>query len=177
MARLARKVEVHGRLGEDTNWPKGYSWSVNKVQKEEGRGRCLEWWHLSSHITIRCDGAVLCWRWLNGCLPMGRCKLTPCLIILYVWILFFQLNCLHLTPPVFHLLSARFSPWSCWWGSEWAAVGGLAAVGVKAQDITSLLTQIPTLYSVTSIHSPKHTYLHMHCVAYFINPAAANSTS
>jgi len=39
-------------------------------RRRKGGGH-LEWWHLSSQVTIVCEGALLSWRWLNTCLPMG----------------------------------------------------------------------------------------------------------
>jgi len=45
--------------------------SNKKLKEEEGSGGYSELWHLSSQVTIRCDGAFLSWRWLNTCLPTG----------------------------------------------------------------------------------------------------------
>ena len=40
-------------------------------------GERLKWQHLSSQVTIMCDGALLSWRWLNSCLPMGSGEWIP----------------------------------------------------------------------------------------------------
>jgi len=40
-------------------------------------GGCLELWCLSSQVTVMRDEALLCWKWLNICLPMGNSKLIP----------------------------------------------------------------------------------------------------
>ena len=49
-------------------------------QKElgEGRGRHSVWWCLSSQVTSMSDGALLSWRWLNICLPLGSSEWIPC---------------------------------------------------------------------------------------------------
>lgn len=50
-------------------------------KKEGGRrrksGTHLDWWCLSSQATVKCDGALLFWRCLNTCLPMGIGELIP----------------------------------------------------------------------------------------------------
>ena len=53
-----------------------------KLGKEEGRGGHLEWWRLSSQVTVMCDGALLSRRWLNTCLPMGSGEWIPCFALL-----------------------------------------------------------------------------------------------
>lgn len=37
----------------------------------------LEGWRLFSQVTIMLDGALLSWRWLNTCLPLGSSELIP----------------------------------------------------------------------------------------------------
>lgn len=37
----------------------------------------LEGWYWSSQVTIMLDGALLSWRWLNTCLPLGSSELIP----------------------------------------------------------------------------------------------------
>ena len=37
---------------------------------------------MSSQVAVICDGALLSWRWLNPCLPMGRGELIPWLALL-----------------------------------------------------------------------------------------------
>lgn len=60
------------------------------------------------------------------------------------------------THKFFYLSPFPFSPWSCWWGVSEELRGTWLLAGVKAQHITSLLTQIPTMCSIT--HT-KHTHL------------------
>lgn len=77
---------MYKQLGEDTaeaadsNLPKGYSipYAImlnNKNHREERRMVQLQC--LSSQEIITCDGALLSWRWLNICLPMGRNEFIP----------------------------------------------------------------------------------------------------
>jgi len=46
------------------------------------KGGCSERWHLFSQVTITHDGALLSWRWLNTCLPMGSKEWIPCCALL-----------------------------------------------------------------------------------------------
>jgi len=48
--------------------------SAYKVGEDEGVGKCLEWWHLHSQVTVTRDGAVFSRRWRNSCLQMGSSK-------------------------------------------------------------------------------------------------------
>jgi len=50
--------------------------------EEEGRGGCSKLWRLSSQVTVTCDGALLYWRWLNTCLPMGSSERIPSFALL-----------------------------------------------------------------------------------------------
>ena len=87
----ASRLGLHKKLGVDAagtadpNWPKGYSILCDVILKHGGRrkkGVCSEWWHLSSQVTITRDGALLSWRWLNTCLPMGSAERIPCFALL-----------------------------------------------------------------------------------------------
>lgn len=50
-------------------------YTVYKAERaEEGRGRHLEGWCLSSQVDVVHDGALLSWRWLKICLPIGICE-------------------------------------------------------------------------------------------------------
>jgi len=86
--------------------------------EEEGSRGHSEWWHLSSRDTVRCDGALLSWRWLNTCLPMGSSEWVPCFALLADTAFAYLINCLYLNPRVFSLLPFHFSP-PC--HSEWEA--------------------------------------------------------
>lgn len=75
---LHSKMEENTAGMADPNWAKGCSipYDVmlsNKSQvekKEEGRHSVL--WHLSSHVTVMCDGAWLPWGWLNKLPVSGK---------------------------------------------------------------------------------------------------------
>jgi len=41
------------------------------------RGNILSYGVLPSQVTVMHDGALLSWRWLNTCLPMGRSEWNP----------------------------------------------------------------------------------------------------
>jgi len=45
--------------------------SAYKAGGRRKKGGCLEFGHLSSQLTIADDRALLSWRWLSTCLPMG----------------------------------------------------------------------------------------------------------
>jgi len=47
------------------------SHSATKAGGRRRKGGCSEFWPLSSQVTITRDGALLSWRWLNICLPVG----------------------------------------------------------------------------------------------------------
>lgn len=49
------------------------------------------------------------------------------LLCLCVQLLVSLLNCPWLKLQIFSLLLFQFSPWSCWWVSEWAGMWGLVA--------------------------------------------------
>ena len=51
-------------------------------RRRKGGRTCLKWQRLSSQVTIRCDGALLSWRWLNTCLLMGSSEWIPCFALL-----------------------------------------------------------------------------------------------
>ncbi|XP_076190115.1 protein unc-93 homolog A isoform X3 [Aptenodytes patagonicus] len=48
------------------------SCSAYKAGGRRRKGGRSDQWRLSSQVTITHDGALLSWRWLNTCLPMGR---------------------------------------------------------------------------------------------------------
>ena len=54
------------------------SHSVCKSGRGRQKGGRLERWRLSSQVTIRRDGALLSWGWLNTCLPMGSREWFAC---------------------------------------------------------------------------------------------------
>ena len=58
------------------------SCSAYKAGEEEGRGGYSEWCCLSSQVSVTRDGALLSWRWLNACLPMGSSERIPCFVSL-----------------------------------------------------------------------------------------------
>ena len=83
---------MHGRLGEDTvrrgdpnqgifHTISNHAQCINGGKEQEGV-EILELWHLTSQVTITCHGALLSWRWLNSCLPMGSSELIPCFALL-----------------------------------------------------------------------------------------------
>ena len=51
-------------------------------KKKQGGGERLEWWLLSSQVTVMSNGALLSWRRLGTCLPMRSCEWTPCFALL-----------------------------------------------------------------------------------------------
>ena len=53
-----------------------------KLEEEEGKGGRLEWWRLSSQVTVTRDGALLSWGRLNTCLLMGSGEWIPCFALL-----------------------------------------------------------------------------------------------
>ena len=91
-----------------------------KLGEEEGRGGRSEWWRLSSQVTVTHDGALLSWRWLNACLPMGSGEWIPRFALLVhaafalpVKLSFSQpMSSLTFTLPI-------LSPSRC--GGEWAS--------------------------------------------------------
>lgn len=78
-------------------------------------GRCSEWCHLFLEVCVRCDGVLLCWRWLNSCLPVGSGEWTPCSALLVHVAFAIKLP----VSQVFSCSSFRFSPLCHWWG--WAS--------------------------------------------------------
>ena len=72
-------------------------------------------------VTVKHDGALLSWRWLNTCLLMGRSEWISC-FALHAQLLLYLLNFLHINAQVFSLLLFRFSSLSHCGGSEWEAV-------------------------------------------------------
>lgn len=100
---------------------------LRKLGKEEGLGWCLEFWPLSSQVTVLCDKALLSWKWLNLCLLMAPSE----------WILYFALFThaafafsikISLSQPsrFFSFLLIWFPSPACWERDAWAAVWGLS---------------------------------------------------
>lgn len=56
--------------------------------------------------------ALLSWKRLNTCLPIGSNEWICCLVLLYLhmWLLLYLVNCLYLSPCIFTLLPFEFSP-------------------------------------------------------------------
>lgn len=86
IASAGRTLGVHKKLGGHRartavfKWPKVYSilYGVRLRIPGMGRrrkGRHSELCHLSSQVTVMCDGA---WGWLNSCLSQGNSELIPC---------------------------------------------------------------------------------------------------
>ena len=102
------------------------SCSAYKAGGRRKRGHS-ELWHLPSQVTITRDGALLSWRWLNTCLPMGNSGWIPCFVLI-VYVAFALPIKLPLSEPMsfltFTLLILSLIPPG---GSEWAAVCFLVA--------------------------------------------------
>lgn len=88
-------------------------------KKEEGH---LEWWHLSSQVTLMHDRALLSQRWLKNCLLMGRSELIS-YFTLCVQLLIHLLNCRYISPLVFPVLPFQFSSPSHWGEASECCVG------------------------------------------------------
>lgn len=97
-------VKRHKRLGGRTagtvnpNWPKGYlSYHMTAFSTHKSGGRKGKTMVLSFQVTVTHDGALLSWRWLNICRPIGSGEKIPC-FTLPVWMdfLLYLLNCLYL---------------------------------------------------------------------------------
>ena len=58
------------------------SCSAIKAGGRRRKGGRSELWLLSTQVTIMCDGALLSWRCLNTCLPMGSSEWIPCFSLL-----------------------------------------------------------------------------------------------
>jgi len=71
--------------------------AIKAVGKKEGG--CLEFWLLSFQVTVTCDGALLSWRRLNTCLPMGDNKLIPYFALLVCVAFAFSIN-MSLSQPM-----------------------------------------------------------------------------
>ena len=81
----ARGLRGHKELGGDTAGtadpadPRDQAFQTTghhaqhiKLGEDKGcRGDIWSDGILSSQVTVMCDGALLSWRWLNTCLPMG----------------------------------------------------------------------------------------------------------
>lgn len=74
------------------------SCSVYKVGEERGGVGHLEWWCLFSQVTVKGDGALLSWEWLNTCLPLGTSELIPSFPLLVCTAFAFSIK-LSLSPP------------------------------------------------------------------------------
>ena len=89
---------------------------------------------MSSQVTIGHDGALLSWRWLNTCLPMGSAELIP-------W--FTLLACVAFALPIKLSLSQPtsllpftlliLSPIPLWEGVSEQLRGAYLLAGVKLQ--------------------------------------------
>ena len=108
-----------GRGHSRDSWPqltKGIFHTIShhaqhrKLGEGGGRAERLERWRFSSQVTVRHDGALLAWRWLNTCLPMGSSEWIPCFAFLARMVFLYLLSCLYLNPRVFSLLPFQFSP-------------------------------------------------------------------
>ena len=118
-----------GRGHSQDSWPqltKGIFQTIGchaqhiKLGAEVGRGGCSEWWRLPSQVTVRRDGALLSWRWLNTCLPMGSGEWIPCFASL-VCVTFAVPIKLSLSQPTSFLIFTLpiFSPIPLGGVSEW----------------------------------------------------------
>jgi len=73
----------------------------NKSWRKKKEGE--EFKHLYSQVTVMLDGALICWRWLNTCLPPGSFELIPYFaflahavaVLLYVLNSYHQFSCFH----------------------------------------------------------------------------------
>ena len=74
MSRLGGHKELGGDTAGTADIP--YYMMSCSVYKDGGRRRKgRDVWSdgvLTSQVTVRRDGALLSWAWLNTCLPMGR---------------------------------------------------------------------------------------------------------
>ena len=121
-SKLARSAQEAGRGRSQDSWPeltKGIFHTLwchvqrIKLGEVEGRGGCLEWWCLSSQVSVTHDGALLCWRWLNTCLLMGSSEWIHCFsLFVCAQLLLYLLNCPYLILRVFSPLPFHFSPLS-----------------------------------------------------------------
>jgi len=67
-------------------------------KKEEGWEKCSELEHLYSKVTFTRDRALLSWKWLNCCLPMGLVNEFLTVLCLHMQLLLYLLNWLYLNP-------------------------------------------------------------------------------
>ena len=105
-----------GRGHSQDNWPKlteGILYTIwchvqhIKLGDEEGSKGLLEWWPLSSQVTVTCDVPGAGWT------PACWCEVANEFLVLlcvHEWLLLYLLNCLYLNPLVFSLLPLQFSP-------------------------------------------------------------------
>jgi len=90
---------------------------------EEGRkGGHSELWHLSSQVTVSCDGTLLSWRWLNTYLPMGSRERIPCFALLMCMAFVLPIKLSLSQPTSFPTFTLPFLPPIPPEGSEQAAV-------------------------------------------------------
>ena len=84
---------VHKKLGGDTartagpSWPQGCPTPYdvvlsNKSWGKEEKGGGIQLWCLPSQVTIAHDQALLSWKRLNTCLPMGGSEWIPSFALL-----------------------------------------------------------------------------------------------
>lgn len=119
----AGRLGVHRELGRNTaqttnaQEPKGYPRPHHFVLRNKSWGKEEEGGMsgvtcLSSQVIATRDGALLSWRWLNSCPPLGNGGWISC-FALCARLLLCLLNCLYLDPQVFFLLLPfQFSPHS-----------------------------------------------------------------
>lgn len=88
----------------------------------------LEWWRLSSPVTVTGGGTRLSWRcWTPAC-PGQVGNESLGLLCFCTWLSLYLLNCLHLNPWISSLLPSLLILSSIpLAGSEWVAVQGLIA--------------------------------------------------
>lgn len=109
----ARRLKVQKETA-DPSWPKGYSTPC-------GRERHLKLWCLSSQVTVMCGGALLSWRWLNSCWPLGNWEEEiPCFALL-VDVAFALLIKLPLSQPMSFPTFSLLIPQCCWGEEAWAS--------------------------------------------------------
>ena len=104
------------------------SCSAIKAGERGRKGRHLELWHLSCHVTIMNVAALCSWRWLNTCLLMGSSEWIPWFALLAraAFAILINLSLLQLTSFLTFTLPV-LSPVPLW-GSEqvavWCSVAG-----------------------------------------------------
>ena len=79
--RLGKRLGGAAARTADPSWPRGnplqhcaHQDKLGEGGRREGRS---EWWCVSSRVTVVCDKALLSWRCLNTCLPMGSWEWIP----------------------------------------------------------------------------------------------------